>query len=917
MINRINGLHKTETANSKQNATKADSTTVNIQEQKAFADIPSETYRAYHAISFKGSQKFYPDIKNAYNDACKGLANSSPEDNISTADAIELLKPLELSDKKLLDTLLSCSYDSHNEKVEINKQAVYYTILLYGGLRDVPSAKIPNIIASSLDNENKCFSEKAFDSLFSPSGELRLSKRKSLKRIREDNYPNARKIALIHKSELTKQISEILKNETQRPKVDFDTEEIFSVDLEQEKAELINRISKLKENGQIGADIYTVLRKNINDNNFNLKDVYKKHYSLLNECTTLQEAKELYPEIKIPDLNFEDNGYNRVLRSRLAKEDMDKIGLYILKKIYIEQKQPDMIIVDMENSYPTTYQSMINAGIDFGKVPAEINAMFDKTAKLVEKFSSVDSLDNTNIEFLIRRNASKQSRIWAEYIGITNKYWHPVRAIAHKQKHPLTSYYQTDKLVDGYLFYLYKYKDKSIPSKNPFEQYADGKPFNKEKKAALEKIYFLYRNNYNPEILSTGFLEFKSNFDKKAMEKSLTKLENHYKNTFANWFMTKERREKYENALNNSYRLLFEKLDICKLSQKMDQVDVTNVVEDKLTNEELVDYIAETEEDETENIQAEFKRLRNIVKMSNNKELLNLFNQYVGSNSENIDCDNFLEYKPIIENCIQDNEINNPEKLIAMFKLHNSYMNYLFSSDEGGLTFEEYVQKNEQKYKQPDGSINYSEMNKDMEKEEEYNKLSSLQNSEEKNALLTILNKKLLDNNKSDFKTVLDVINMYDSLPDIFKTKFYMLAAGSDRLPDEKFVMQLKEMYEKISSWNMDKPEIITMDAGKIPQKIVITSKAKYDLLDDCNGNLERFDTIINKFYSAATKRIGERQGQGVKVLTSNCKYAAELKIQGSQAVGSKRLYAREPLAEDIKKYGHVKYVFDTLAEHL
>ena len=49
--------------------------------------------------------------------------------------------------------------------------------------------------------------------------------------------------------------------------------------------------------------------------------------------------------------------------------------------------------------------------------------------------------------------------------------------------------------------------------------------------------------------------------------------------------------------------------------------------------------------------------------MSNNKELLNLFNQYVGSNSENIDCDNFLEYKPIIENCIQDNEINNPEKI--------------------------------------------------------------------------------------------------------------------------------------------------------------------------------------------------------------------------------------------------------------
>ena len=130
-----------------------------------------------------------------------------------------------------------------------------------------------------------------------------------------------------------------------------------------------------------------------------------------------------------------------------------------------------------------------------------------------------------------------------------------------------------------------------------------------------------------------------------------------------------------------------------------------------------------------------------------------------------------------------------------------------------------------------------------------------------------------------------------------------------------------KSLHDQITSWNFDNDEVLIMDKDKIPQKVVITSKAKYELLDDCNGNIDRFDKLINKFYSAAAKRVGDRHGQGVKVLSDNMKrnspYIAELKIQGSQAVGSKRLYARTALAEDIQQYGNVKYVFDTLDKHL
>ena len=174
-----------------------------------------------------------------------------------------------------------------------------------------------------------------------------------------------------------------------------------------------------------------------------------------------------------------------------------------------------------------------------------------------------------------------------------------------------------------------------------------------------------------------------------------------------------------------------------------------------------------------------------------------------------------------------------------------------------------------------------------------------------------------ISNDKNNYKPAIEVLTMYDSLPDIFKSRFYNLAADTDKINNDTFMHQLKELYNKVASWNLDDAEIITMDADKIPQKIVITPKAKYELLEDCSGNIERFDTILNKFYGAATKRVGDRQGQGVKVLGDNVKYAAELKIQGSQAIGSKRLYARTPQSEDIQKYGNVKYVFDTLDEHL
>lgn len=381
--------------------------------------------------------------------------------------------------------------------------------------------------------------------------------------------------------------------------------------------------------------------------------------------------------------------------------------------------------------------------------------------------------------------------------------------------------------------------------------------------------------------------------------------------------MTDERRKRYEDALDESYRLVLEKMEINKKSHKMDDIKVQAVVNDKLTSDELVDYIAETETEDTEAVKKDYQRIKNIIYAANNPELTNLFNQYVGSNAEYIDGENFLQYKYLFESCIQDNQIKNPEQLIAKFKLNDLYMSYLFKNPESDLSLSQFITKNEQKYKKYDGSIDYSRMLNDLNAKEEYELLTTDVICEEKSQLIYLLDKKFIAGGKKDYNTALSVITMYDNLPDMFKNRFYALAADTDKINDEIFVQQLRDMYSQIEAWNLDEAEIITMDADKIPQQIVITSKAKYELLDDCNGNIERFDSILNKFYSAAQKRVGDKQGQGVKVLGENVKYAAELKILGSQAIGSKRLYARTPQPEDIQKYGNVKYVFDTLDEHL
>ena len=133
MIDKLNSTFKTDFYHKNREQKQENSVCAPVQNHHhTDAKIPAATYKAYHGINFKGRQK---NDEAALITACRSAIDSiektSPSDTVTVKEAVEILKPLNLSEQKLLDYLLGCSYDSHNENVEINKHAVYKLLSEY------------------------------------------------------------------------------------------------------------------------------------------------------------------------------------------------------------------------------------------------------------------------------------------------------------------------------------------------------------------------------------------------------------------------------------------------------------------------------------------------------------------------------------------------------------------------------------------------------------------------------------------------------------------------------------------------------------------------------------------------------------------------------------------------------------------
>ncbi len=888
-------------------------------ENNQFASIPIESFKAYNGISFTGNDEVITP-QNLYLTTKKMYENTSESDTMAMKDAIKLLKNLNLKDNQLRDYLLGTSFDNGQKELVLNKKAVLFSIIMNYEY-DVPAAKIPKVAASMLDNDKMVFDETRKDKFFTGSHFRTYSAK--LKPLRETSGQteagSRRAIAMFHKQFIQDAIENfnnenISKNEFKSENIlsesglKLDSYDIFEP-LKKTKNEMAGKLIKLNENGKISDELFKTAVKEINKGNFDIKSVYKDYYSLLDKCSTLEEAHDLYPELPIPfdkinepPITSDKRGY----KSRISKEQWDELGLNILKKIYIDFQPANDLIIDIKGSYPTNYPSLRKSGYDFGFVPPEINSIQNEGIKLNDKFKDFDKVSNEELETLIRHNASQKSRIWAEYIGITNKYWTKTRAIMHKQKNPDTTFYQTDKLIDGYLFSLYK-TNSDVSDANPLKKYADGTKFNQEKKLMLEGIYHMYRNNLNPEITSPEFLEFKENFDIDEMQKSLTKLEKHYKNTFLKWFLTPERKADYQKALNDSYSLVLEKLELCDNIRKLNNIE--KLVTEDADDEDLTKFIFE--EDNTKAIETiekeKFDKINQLVKESNNKELQQLVNNLIGENQN--------EYYQILDANIDSEAggITDADKLTVLLKLHTEYISYVIENNSYDLNEESFTGNFLRRFTDENGEISYSKANDYLNAKIDYEKTKNLYDDETYKNFSNLIDSKFIT--VDDYQTGLEMLNLYTDMPDSFKPALYKTALNCDKVRNRIFVENLKEFSDKVNSWNIDNPEIITMDADKIPQQVVITSDVKKALWKESKGNIRKFDLIINKLFNKSTRRTGDRNGQGIKTLNDGTKFDVELKILGD--FGNIRIYGRKATAEDIKKYGNVKYVFDTFNEHL
>lgn len=911
----VNYVSKTQ----KESNTKptAYSTTREIPSQK----VPVASWQAYSAINFKGLPEKEEEVSstNVYLRAVEELKTTSDADTLPVDEAIKRLRPLQLNNKDLMQYLLGSSFDNGKKDVIINKKAILYAII-FKLEHSVPQSKIPQILATILDNDNMAFSENKMSKLFT-CGRFKTYSAK-LKPVRtltgKTEYGSMKAIAMYHKQYIQEAIEAAnLNNEKLKQGVIYNEADVFKP-LSENKSEITKHITNAYNNKLIGEDLYKKLCDETNNGNFDIKAIYNDHYSLLKDCTTLDEVHDLYPEIPIPfdKINEKAKDNNpKSLNARFAKEDWNKIGLDILKRIYLDFQNPFDMIINLENSYPTTYTSMLKGGYSFGTISNDVKTAQSMGINLLSKFKDFDELSSKELEFLVKKNASKKSRVWAEYMGITNKYWTRTRAIMHKLHNPDTTYYQTDKLVDGYLFNLYKNNpDTSNP--NPLSKYSDGQAFNNDKKNVLENIYRMYKNNHKQEINSPEFQEFKKNFDIEGMKDSLTKLEKHYKNTFFNWFYTPERKAKYAKALDESYTQVLEKVQLCDKAKQVDLQDVQKVINDEVTNEELADFMFE-EENLEEQAKKDFKQYSKLISLSKNRELQELYNNYIGNDTSNRSSDYYQVLADNMGDALETGKIDNPEKLIVMLKLHTEYIDFVLNNNALDTDEESFTANLLKDFTNSEGVTDYAKANEYLKAKEEIKELKHADNSEEFKAFSQIITNKFLSNKNQDYINAKQLLVMFINTPDYFKTELYKIAANNDKISNKNFINNLQEFTDSVKVWNIDNDEIITMDADKVPQQVVITSRAKKALLEGCNGKLDRFDSVIRKFYNAATQRTSKKGGQGVKVLTDNQKYEAELKILGSHSIGAYRLYALKLTEEDKQKYGNVKYVFDIYDDHL
>jgi len=853
-------------------------------------------------ISFGTSEK-PDDEKSTYEKFVERYLATTDTDTITLDEAVQELNEVEgLSPVRKINFIMDAAFGIDKPDLIINKKALM--ILKDAAINKDMPPRFENAVKASLDESDYTFDSGKFRNMFNYNGKVKISADTRSKSL---DFWRYRAVVAQRQCAVARAVYGNQPDDTND--IDVIKQKDLFTPLALIRRNMITDLDKLKEYGDVSLDLYNAMKTAIEHNNFDIKEVYNEHYSLLNECKTLEEVKALYPEIEFPAKPVHDDKKSvRTLQNRLAQEDFDKISLDIIKRFYLGFENKKCFVVELEKSPPPTWTTLEKAGFHYSMPSDNLKIFLENCSKISAKYDSVSSMSEEQVEKYVNRHAIRNSKVWAAYQEMTSGQWFPVRLIKYNRMYPASSKYATPQLIDTYLHMLYDRNPDKIYSPNPLEKFDKINYLYPQMAGIINGVYRIKFKETPENKLpdSAEFNEFKKQFDTEAMGKSLEHLEKVYTNAFFAKYWNKDRVNTLKNELQNSYNLAFEKLDL-KIPQKTKQVTDADVMQ--LVNDDLKQPLP-PQIDEKEI--AKFKYLISQIENNDLKTRCASVIQDEGIEKEYFDTINNILKKSQTANGINEN------KTLALLQLHDEYLNQIINS-ESINSEEEFAEKQLARYKLNDNDYDYAKYLKDTKSEVLYKSASSrlLENGD--SDFCTMIENKFISDNNPDYDNANRIISFYINIPEIFKGKFINEFKLTDKINTEKFIANLEELYEKISSWNFDNDEIIVMDEDKIPQKVVITHNAKMQLLEMTGRDLRKFDNYLKKFYAAARTRTGKTSGQGIKSIPGSG-YDAEIKIMGEG--GAIRMYAR-PLTEfDRNRYEtgdeiNLKYVFDICNAHL
>ena len=829
------------------------------------------------------------------------LLATSNDETISLEDAVQELKDINTTPKRKADYILCSTFENDKPEVVINKKALL-TIkqaLLYGD--KIP--KMEDAIRTALDDDTKTFNPDKFNSLYDYKGRLKIGARL---KPRPQNSARELRDAKAHRR---LQIEQALDNNPdEAKKIEFKESELF-VPIDQKKADLLLNLNQLQKNTkELPEDLYKSMQKSINNNEFDLKKVFVNHYSLLDECKTIDDVQGFYPELEYPTEKpeFDPSSSKDYLYNRFANEDLDKVVISTLKQAYVNLKPKSDIKVNFEHSAPTKLQNLERAGFQFSTPSNDLLKLLSNGEDLHNKYSSIPNYTEDEIKKIANKRAVRTSKVWSDYAEMTSREWLPIRLIKHKRNHPEDSQYSTDKMVNTYLVYLYnKNPDREYPA-NPLEKYDDKNYLSKGIKNVINGTYWArYSKTDEAYENNPDFQEFKSKFDTEAMAKSFEHMESNYTNSFFHKYWTNEKVEALKKEMQPAYDLIYEKIAL------KEQIQPKVVTNDDV-NELIEEYsgIDEADKVSDEDI-SRFKYMTSNVQDIALKKRCQSCVSDIGL----IDKAYFDSTNNIIQKSFEKERLNE-DKAIVLLSLHDKYLNHVLNNDDD-LSEDDFVANKLEQYK-TNKDYNYKQARLDLDEEDKYYKLYERLDNEGEQEFNNIVANQYILRKKPNYRAANTVISCYEKIPNTFKDKFVSEFQKNPEEKDDILANRMLELHNTIMSWNFDNDEEIMMMKEKFPQKVVITHKAKKELWKATGKNIVLFDKYYNKFYSSAQGRTGDKGGQGIKRVKSKPFY--EIKILGDG--GGLRLYTTNIEHKLEQKYVTkdgigVKYIFDSCDGHL